>query len=366
MIGTLGIGGSQMFVMNLYRAIDRSKIQFDFIVDHPQAINFIPEIESLGGKVFYMPLLNGKNLFQVRKAWHEFFNSHSEYKVLHSHVRSYASVYLPIAKAHGVKTIIHSHNTSNGKGVSAIVKRILQFPLRYQADIYMACSYAAGKWLFGERICKSKKFQVVQNAINTSNFVFSEQRRIATRKELGIADQFVLGFLARVSEQKNPHFVLEVMKYLVEINENALLLFVGDGELLAKVKQKTLEMGLEKKVIFTGARSDVGNMLAAMDCYILPSLWEGLGISLIEAQAAGLHCICSDAIQGEAIITARVERYPLSIGAKAWAEHIMAMTDIRLRPDTSCFIKEAGFDIEENAQFMQGFYKELQNSSYQK
>ena len=356
MIGTLGIGGSQMFVMNLYREIDKTQVQFDFIVDHPQATHFIPEIESMGGKVYELPLFNGKNLLKVRKAWDQFFSSHPEYKVLHSHVRSYASIYIPIAKAHGVKTIIHSHATSNGKGIAALMKGVLQFPLRFQADYYMACSYAAGKWLFGKRICKTNRFLIIKNAINTRDFIFSEQRRMNTRKELGISNQFVLGFLARVSEAKNPLFVIDVMKWLLDMDDNSLLLFVGDGTMLSSVKKKAVELGIDKNVIFTGARSDVSNMLAAMDCYILPSFWEGLGISLIEAQAAGLQCICSDAIQDEAILTKNVERCALDMGAEFWAKRICEMKSNRIRLDCSQYIKDSGFDIVENANFMQNFY----------
>lgn len=366
MIGTLDVGGSQTYVMNLYRAINRDAVQFDFIVDHPQAMFFAPEIESLGGKVYYLPLLNGKNLFKVRKAWHEFFVSHPEYKVLHSHVRSYASVYLPIAKAHNVKTIIHSHATSNGKGMSSLVKSIMQFPLRYQAECYMACSYAAGEWLFGKRICKSKKFRVVQNAIDTDKFVFSEQIRVETRNNLGLNGRFVLGFLARVSKPKNPLFVLDVMKCLLEIDDNAVLLFVGDGEMLSQVKTYAKELGVEQSVIFTGARTDVRNMLAAMDCYILPSFWEGLGISLVEAQAAGLQCICSDAVQDEAILTDCVARYPLSMGAQYWAEHIAVFKGCTTRPDNSRIIIKAGFDIDANAKTMQEFYEKMHFSFSEK
>lgn len=364
MIGTLGIGGSQAFVMNLYRAIDREKMQFDFIVDRPQDTHFIPEIEKMGGKVYYMPLLNGKNLRQVQKAWHSFFVNHPEYKVLHSHVRSYASLYLPIAKAHGVKTIIHSHNTSNAQGISSYIKAFLQYFLRFQADYYMACSYEAGKWLFGERVCRSEKFKVVKNAIQAKEFIFSETERRCVRKEIGLENQFVLGFLARVSKQKNPLFVIEVMKHLSEIKENALLLFVGDGEMLPEVKRKAMDLGLEKKIIFTGSRTDVGRMLTAMDCYILPSLWEGLGISLIEAQASGLRCVCSDAIQDEAIITDSVDRLSLSLGAQYWAEHIDALDGARIRQDCYRCVKDAGYDIEENSKFMHNFYAELHDSCF--
>ena len=152
MIGSLEMGGSQAMVMALYRAVDKEKVQFDFIVDSDKENVFVEEIQKLGGKIFRFPKFNGKNYLQIRSAWKSFFWEHPEYKVLHSHVRSYASLYLPIAKSFGVKTIIHSHNTSNGHGVTALGKKILQYPLRFQADYFFGCSELAGQWLFGKKV----------------------------------------------------------------------------------------------------------------------------------------------------------------------------------------------------------------------
>lgn len=359
MIGSLGIGGSQAFVMNIYRKIDRDKMQFDFIVDTPKNNHYVSEIEGLGGKVYYFPKFNGKNLSKVRRTWKNFFSEHKEYKVLHSHVRSYASIYLPVARNAGVKTIIHSHNNSNGSGMIAFGKYLLQLPLRFQADYYMACSKAAGEWLFGKKICNSERFQVVKNAINTSDYVFNEQNRKLIRAEFGLTDEFVLGYLARVTEQKNPLFVVDVMKELITINPHSILLFVGDGELLNAVRERVQQLGISDSVIFTGARTDVGSLLAAMDCYILPSIWEGLGISLIEAQAAGLPCICSNGIQDEAIVTNLVKCYPLNIGAEKWASEIADINMIVGRENMSASIKQAGFDIDETVNVLQEIYKKM-------
>lgn len=359
MIGSLGIGGSQAFIMNIYRKIDRDKIQFDFIVDSPEYNHYGAEIENLGGKVYYFPKFNGKNFFDIKRFWTLFLKEHREYQVLHSHVRSYASIYLPIARSFGLKTIIHSHSTSNGKGMLALGKSILQLPLRFQADYYIACSQEAGEWLFGKKICRSDKFYVTNNAIDVDDFVFFEQNRKRIRLELGLKEEFVLGYLARVTSPKNPLFVIDVMAELIKIIPDAKLLFVGDGELLSEVRKKIAELGIQKNVMITGARTDVSHLLAAMDCYILPSFWEGLGISLIEAQAAGLPCICSDGIQDEAVVTDLVSRYPLSLGAKTWAEKISSYKEIRTRPNVSDKIKMAGFDIVQNTEMLQGFYEKL-------
>lgn len=355
MISSLNIGGSQTFVMNLYRNIDRESIQFDFIIDHPKEIYFQKEIESLGGVVYYMPAFQGTNIKKVRQAWKKFFRNHPEYKILHSHSRSYAALYLPIAKKFGLTTIIHSHSTSNGKGMRAVVKKFLQYPLRYQADYFMACSQKAGEWLFGKKICCDDRFYVIKNAIDAKKLKFDAKKRIVSRKKLGLTDEFTLGFLARVSEPKNPVFVIEIFYELKKRNSNAKLLFVGEGELLQEVKQRAYELEVIEDILFTGVRTDIENMLFAMDCYILPSLWEGLGISLIEAQASGLSCICSENIPLEAEVTEHVKVLYLSEPASKWARSIQK-NDGNREWDNEVIIN-AGYDIAYNAIYLSDFYR---------
>lgn len=360
MIGTLGIGGSQSFVMNLYRNIDRNNIQFDFIVDHPNLDYYVNEIESLGGKVYYFPTFTGSNIVQVIKVWNQFFKEHPEYKIMHSHVRSYASIYIPIAKKYGLKTIIHSHSLSNGSGIKAMIKNILQFPLRYEADYFFSCSLEAGKWLFGKKVCMTDKFKIVKNAIDVKSFIFSNDNRILIRNEYNLEDRFVIGFLARVTEAKNPFFVIDILKYLLKYDSSIILLFVGDGNLLDKVKSMAKNLNIENNVVFTGEKSDVGKLLSAMDYYVLPSKWEGLGISLIEAQASGIKCLCSEAIQDEAIITDLVQKCSIKLGAKKWAEIIYSNKNY-IRDNKYDEIQKAGYDIKDSVLLISKFYFDLYN-----
>lgn len=210
MIGSLEYGGSQAMVINLYKAIDRDKIQFDFIMDKPQNNALLSVVKQLGARVYTLPYFKGNNYMEVKNAWDAFLKEHTEYRILHSHIRSYASIYLPIAKKYGLKTIIHSHSTSNGKGIKAIAKSIMQYPLRWQADYYFACSVKAGQWLFGNKIVKKDNFVVLKNAIDAKKFVCNDNQRIEARNSLGIKKEFVLGFLGRVTEPKNPFFVIDV------------------------------------------------------------------------------------------------------------------------------------------------------------
>lgn len=360
MIGSLDIGGSQTMVMNLYRNIDRTKIQFDFIIDHPQERFYAEEIESLGGRIYTMPTFLGSNILQVRKAWNTFFKSHPEYKILHSHVRSYATIYVSIAKKYGLKTIVHSHSTSNGSGVGSIVKAVLQYPLRYQADYYMGCSKEAGEWLFGKNVIKRQNFYIINNAIDAKKFRFDKQMREKYRNEFNIGDDFVVGFLGRVTIPKNPSYVIEIFNEILKLYSNSKLLFVGDGDLLPDIKKLAVAYGLEKQVIFTGARSDTAGVYAAMDVYCFPSLWEGLGISLVEAQASGLPCICSENIPQEAIITSLVHQQSLNDGASIWARQILSLKNEK-RADTYELIRKLGYDIKLNAEWIQNFYMKYWN-----
>lgn len=360
MIGGLNLGGSQAMVMNIYRSIDRSNIQFDFILDEPEQVDLLEEVKSLGAHVFVMPKLNGKNIFTVRKAWNDFFSEHPEYKILHSHVRSYASVFLPIAKKHGVKTIIHSHSTSNGSGFSALIKSLLQYRIRFQADYFMACSQEAGVWLFGKEVTDKNSFFLVKNAIDAKKFVFNLEKRNNIRSELRIEDDtFLLGALGRVVSPKNPEFIIDVFAKYHELNSNSKLLYVGDGELLSAIKDKVLKMGLAKQVIFTGTRMDTDRLFCAMDYYIFPSLWEGLGISLVEAQASGLKCLCSENVPHSAFVTDNVRVMRLDEGCTAWAKAIFNEETCFQRKDQYNNVSNNGYDIVDQVKWVSDFYCEI-------
>lgn len=358
MIAILEMGGSQSMIMNLYRAIDRNKIQFDFIVDHPDRNTELRnEIKSLGGNIFSFPTFRGKNLYEIRKTWDRFFKEHPEYKVLHTHSRSYASIYLPIAKRHGLVTISHSHSTSNGKGMSAKIKDLLQLPIRHQADYMFACSREAGKWLFGKRAVKSSRFKVIPNSIDSHLFIYNQERREQVRKELGIRDSFIVGHVGRLSKPKNHSFLLKCFKELNSHHKDSILLLVGDGELGNEIKNEAKRLKIEKSVIFTGSQINTYDYYQAMDCFVFPSLWEGFGIAVVEAQASGLHCIVSDRVPPDVDIGAHLITF-LSIDdiVQKWEGEMSKKYD---RKNTAEYVIKAGFDITQNAVKMQKFYEEL-------
>jgi glycosyltransferase involved in cell wall biosynthesis len=312
-------------------------------------------VKALGAKIYTMPLFNGTNAAEVKKEWNNFFYMHPEYKVLHSHVRSYASLYLPVAKKHGVKTIIHSHNTSNGSGAVAIAKNALQFPLKKQADILMACSTEAGLWLYGEKAMKSDKYMFVPNAVDKERFGYSDEKRAAGRKALGFGDEFVIGHVGRFSEAKNHEFLIEIFAKVMEKEPNAKLVLIGEGALQRATAEKAVALGVADNVIMTGNRNDVPELLAAMDVFAFPSKWEGLPVTLIEAQAAGLPCLISNTISTDVDVSPLVKRLPID-SADVWAQEILAGHE---RRDVKEHIAKAGFDVKVSAQQMYELYRKL-------
>lgn len=310
-IGSLNIGGSQTMIMNVYRNIDRKKIQFDFIIDRKNEKHFAKEIESLGGKVYALDeFFNGRNYFRFKRQWVDFFRTHPEYKIIHCHVRSVASIVLKIAKKNGLKTICHSHNTSNGTGFKSIIKKRLQSRISKHCDFFVACSEESAKWLYGEKITERSNFQVLNNATDPNEFMFNNNTRQSVRRALGLKDEFVLGQVGRIEPVKNQSFSVEVLKDLLGIG-NFHLLIIGTGSKKDDVMRLAHSYNIDRHITILEDRRDVNNLLQAMDCFIMPSLFEGVPMALIEAQFNGLPCVVSDNVSKDAVISRLITFLPL-------------------------------------------------------
>lgn len=361
MIASLGIGGTQAMVMNLYQKTDRSKVQFDFIIDHsdhPKHTYFAEEIKRLGGKIYIMPTFRGGNILEIVKAWDQFFQTHKEYRILHVHARSYACIYLAIAKKYGIKTIVHSHSTSNGRGFSALVKKVLQYPLRYQADYFFGCSMSAGEWLFGKKVAGSDRYHLIRNAVDLDRYRFNPEMRKQYRKLIGAEENtMVYVHVGRLHESKNHSFLLNVFAEIQKKKDDSLLVLVGEGELRETIEEQIKDSQIDDKVVMLGARNDVPCILFAADYFLFPSKWEGLGISLIEAQATGLPCFISENVPMEAVICRDVKILSLEQGCSRWGEEIIM--GMQILPDRDRAYKEvvnAGYDINEVALYLQELY----------
>ena len=342
-------------VMNLYRNMDKEKIQFDFIIHTEQHQDYTDEIVSMGGKIYSFPRFQGYNIAEMKRCWNTFFVEHPEYKILHSHVRSYASLYIPIAKKHGLTTIIHSHSTSNGKGVSSLVKRVLQSPLKRKADYLFACSEESGRWLYGDKAIHAPNYRMIPNAVDTEKFAFCPATRTEMRNQLGISDDTVVyGHVGRLHPAKNHPFLLDAFNRIHQKQPKSLLLIVGDGELRAEIEEKINTLGISDAVRMLGSRGDVAELMQGMDVFLFPSRWEGLPVTVVEAQAAGLPCYLSDTITRDVNTSPLVTYLSTQNGEDLWADTILSAHNER--QDVIKNIKSAGFDIVESARNLSEFY----------
>lgn len=359
-LGGLDAGGAESFVMNLYRSVDRTQVQFDFIKHVSQKGMFEDEILSLGGKIFTCPRYTGKNHFTYCKWWNDFFLNHPEYKIIHGHVRSTSAIYLSIAKKHGLTTIAHSHSTSNGKGLLGLVKTIMQYPTRYIADYLFSCSDLAGKWMYGEKATKQDNYQMIPNGIDIHRFTYSEAKRKIVRQSLGILeDEFVIGHIGRFTKPKNHIFLLQTFSAYLKKHPHSRLLLVGDGTLLQPMKKICGQMNIMNHVIFTGARSNTEDYYQIMDVFAFPSLWEGLPVSVVEAQASGLPCLISDNITRNVQLTSLPKYLPVT-DMTAW---LNAFEIESQKKRTGCSEenqrKLRAFDAKEVARKLSAFYLKL-------
>ncbi len=357
-LGRLNRGGAESMIMNLYRSVDREKVQFDFVIHTKEHCEFTDEVTELGGRIYSAPRYNVKNHLTYKKWWNTFFKTHPEYKVIHGHMYSIASIYLKIANKYGLKTISHSHTSSAKTGFSGVVKRIIQAPLKNIPDWLFACSDNAGRWLYGENAGKRKNYILLKNAIHSKKYIYTPETAEKIRKELGIENKFIVGHIGRMFPGKNHPYLLEVFKAYSQKNQNSVLLLVGDGPSRKEIEDKAQSLGIREKVIFTGVRSDVNEVLQAMDFFVFPSIYEGLPVTVIEAQAAGLPCLISDSVTDEVCITNLVTRYSLSNSPEMWAEKIDELSKLAKREDMSTEIANAGYDIKTTSKWLQNFYIE--------
>ena len=349
----MGRGGLETMIMNYYRYIDRSKVQFDFLVHRDFRADYDDEIEALGGRIFRLPRLVPWSRSYL-KALEVFFLEHPEFKIAHVHQDCLSSVILKVAKHCGIPVrIAHSHNSNQDKNLKYLIKLFYkQFIPTYATQLF-ACGKEAGDWMFG-----GAPYQIINNAIDTRQYIFDAEERHQMRSCLGISDTtFVVGHVGRFHLQKNHSFLLDVFAKIKMKSSDAVLLLVGDGNLRTEIEQKAAALGIGDSVIFTGVRRDVPDLMQAMDGFVFPSLYEGLPVTLIEAQAAGLPCIVSDGVPAECDKTGLVKHIPLSAGFAYWAEEILKMS-IRSHQDTRDQIIQAGYDIEANAHWLQIFYLE--------
>ena len=369
-VGRMDRGGIETLIMNVYRHIDRSKVQFDFLAHYgKENADYNAEIRSLGGRIYEAPVIKTEEktyfwrLFEYRKALKEFFKEHQEYHVVHGHMTNTAAIYMPIAKKYGRATtcIAHSHLAKTQKSnspITAIATDILRFPLRFCATDYFACSESAARWLFSKKDIESGKVKIVQNGIDSKVFDYNPEIRERVRNSFHLADKTVIGHVGRFYHPKNHAFILDVFHEYMKINPNSVLMLVGDGELRSEIEKKAEKLHMEQNVMFLGLRSDVPDVEQGFDLFLMPSLYEGLPVAGIEAQASGLPVVASDSITTEMDVTNHCRFLSLTEPVGVWAETIDKMLHGFQRKSEASKIVAAGYDIRETANFLQNFYLE--------
>lgn len=349
----MGRGGLETMLMNYYRYIDRKKVQFDFLVHRDFEADYDKEILAMGGKFYHISRLIPWSR-AYRKELKAFFQAHPEYTIVHVHQDCLSAVALQCAQECGVPVrIAHSHNKSQDKNIKYFIKLHYMKQIPVYATKLFACGNAAGNWMF-----QGQPFQVLNNAIDIKKYIYSEQVAEEVRKELDIGDCKVIGHIGRFNPQKNHTFLIDIFSEIKKMQPDAKLLLVGGGDGITEIQHKVEKLGLTDSVIFTGVRPDVSRLLQAMDVFVFPSLYEGLPVTMVEAQAAGLPCVISDHVPEECIVTqdlVTIQR--LSDSPESWAKHIVSRMNTD-RKDTREEIKAHGFDIAENAKWLEEFYLE--------
>lgn len=350
-------GGAENALMNYYRHINREKLQFDFLLTCSTKCDFEDEILSLGGKIFRVPLLTIKRPTTYIKSVSSFFRLHPEYRIVHSHTSSKSALPLWIAMRNGIPIrICHSHNTKSEKGINGFIRDFLKFPLKKVATHWFACGNDAAKWLYGDRAYKGGKVSIVRNVIESERFIFNPETRKHIREQLQVKDDTVIiGITARFNTQKNHSFAIDILQELRAKNKDAKLLLLGEGNLKNDIISKAKSLGILDYIIFAGVVTNVNEYLQAMDIFLMPSFHEGLPLSLIEAQIAGLPCLVSDGVPTESDITGLVTFLPLKDGANIWSDILWKMKNTKRTNHTDEIVK-AGYDANTSAKLLQNFY----------
>lgn len=335
-------GGVETYILAIYSHCDRTKLQFDFLSYEKINKEYEQEIKDLGGRVFYLPTKR-KNIVQHYKMLENIFRTGNYAGIYYQCNRKlYTLDIFKYAKKYNVPVqAIHSHNSTQPP--MSLLEKIRSFNVERKLDRFVtdrfACSVDAGKWMFG-----NKQYKVIKNAIDTTKFSYDLEVRKKKRKELNLDDKLIIGTVGRLSDQKNPFYICEIVKALCKLKDNIYFVHIGDGELKGAIEKKIEEYSLTDKYLLLGLKDDVSAYMNAMDYFILPSKFEGFPIVLVEAQVTGLHCTVSDKITNSCDLTGNIDFLPIDFAPQKWAEHILNNIEYK-RKDCTQEIIEKGYDI---------------------
>ncbi len=352
-------GGVEAVVMNYYRNINRKEIQFDFICDSDSTNIPYEEIKKLGGRVILIPPY--QKVVDYHKKLIKIFKE-NKYQIVHSHINTLSVFPLYAAKCAGVPIrIAHNHSTTNKKEWKKnLMKQALRPTAKMFATHYFCCSELSGRWLFGNKEYNKNNVFLLNNAIDVNKYKYNEKIRQQIRKDLKIKDDvIVVGHIGRFVAQKNHDFLIDVFSEIHKKNSKTMLLLVGQGPKEKEIKGKVKSLNLEKYVLFLGQRNDPEKLYQAFDVFLLPSLYEGLPVVGIEAQASGLLCILSNSMTKETKILDTTTFISLEENPNVWAIKTLKMLDHYKRKDTTDEVREKGYDISKEAEKLENEYHKL-------
>lgn len=355
-LGTTNLGGAESRIMDLYRHLDRTCIQFDFLVHTEKKGYFDDEIEALGGHIYHLPAYRVINHFSYRRACKHFFLLHHDYIAVHGHITSTASIYLPIAKKFKIPlTIAHARSAGVDKGPKGTITKWLRYFLYKKTDVMLSCSDLAAVAVYGQKRVDDNQVIVLPNAINTSDFSPNLEKRREIREKYNLTDKFVVGHVGRFHYAKNHEFLLEVFLEILKQKSNARLMLLGDGSLREMIEKKAESEGIKDKILFLGNQTPVAPFYQAMDVFIFPSRFEGMPGTVVEAQAAGLPCLISDTITREVKATDLVSFYSLNDEPLVWAKAAITKADCKKDSDV-LLLRTSKYDVNSQVKKYEAFY----------
>lgn len=351
-LGRMNRGGAETLIMNIYRHIDHQKYSFCFLLNDADC-DYADEIRQLGGTIYTIaPRSNG--VISYCKSLYLFFREHDgEFNAVHMHTSSLSSMeVLFFAKLFKIKKrVIHSHSTVQEGLIHSILHWLNKPWVRVLATDYLSCSQVASDWLYKYTGVLNKSI-VIKNGIDLDQFKYNESFREEIREQYNIADSaIVIGHVGRFDLVKNHSFLVDVFYNYHILCPNSVLICVGVGNTFNDISILVREKGIHESVIFAGLQSEVYKFLSAFDFFVFPSLYEGLPVSLVEAQASGVMTICSDKVSKEACLSDYISQFELSKSAKEWAKYISSISPLN-RSDFVKQVEEKGYSIIETVRFL--------------
>jgi len=353
----LNRGGAETNVMNYYRKLDRTKFQFDFIVHRQEKGAYEDEIIALGGTIYRLPAFHPLNIKNYKKEIALFFDQHT-YSIIHGNCSELGVYIYQEAQNRNTPVIIaHGHNATDGWNLKSPFRYYYKKKMMRYINTYFTCGYDAAVWLFGQK--NANKAFTMTNAIDSSLFAYNATKSNQVRQELEATTTQNFVHVGRFNEQKNHEFLIEVFSELVKLEVNRKLFLVGTGALMASITTKVEKLALQNNVVFLGSRNDVNELLQGMDVFLFPSLFEGLPVSLVEAQASGVQCYISDGVPKESIfVPDNVKVISLKKSATQWAHEIHSQNNFE-KKDVTQQVIEKGYDIAKNVKLLEDKYLEL-------